>query len=257
MMEQVVIIGGTSGIGHALSELHQHRGDHVTIVGRSVPDRPSGLNTVTADLSLLSGQDRAAADLRGTRIDRLIFTAGTLTARARTTTEGHDARYILHHIARQRLLEALSPQLSAGARVAFISSWGSYKSPPPAGYVYDAPRRGGLRHALNTYVPNDRLFAEFASSRADVSVLGYNPGPTRGTRLADRPDTPMMLRLIAPIFRRIARDVEIVAQEFAAATDTAPPGITWQKAGQRLARPGHLGPLSSKVIEMTVKGELQ
>lgn len=102
------------------------------------------------------------------------------------------------------------------------------------------PGRGGLSHALRSCIPNDELFARFAAAHPGIAVLGYNPGPTRGTRLAAREDTPVPMRLLGPLFRLAARDVAVVAGEFLAAMDAAPPGISWQKSGRALPRPPHL-----------------
>ena len=241
-MERIVIIGGTSGIGEALASQHLERGDHVTVLGRDTARLPShrSLVAIATDLSLVSGQDAASAALADTTIDRLVFTAGVLTARVRVTAEGRDATFMVNHVARSRMLAHLSPVLARDARVGFISSWGSYRTPPPEGYRFGVPGRGGLSHALRSYIPNDALFAGFAAAHPGMGVLGYNPGPTRGTRLAARADTPVPMRLFGPLFRLAARDVAVVAGEFLAAMDAASPGISWRKSGRALPRPPHL-----------------
>lgn len=240
--KRTVIVGGTSGIGHALSQLYLKRGDRVTIVGRRAPSEPLSdrYQTVTADLSLASGQEDALIGIGQDAIDTLLFTAGGLSAKSRVTAEGKDAAWMVNHIARKRLTDGLAPLLSKGARVGYISTWGSYKTPPPPDYDYGVPGRDGMGHVLKTYVPNDALFASLSKARPDLHILGYNPGPTKGTALAERPDTPLFMRLLAPVLKLMSRPVDLVSKEFFHSLETAAPGISWMNAGKPITRPPHL-----------------
>lgn len=240
-MTRRIIVGGTSGIGRDLALRARDRGETVTVVGRDGAGLPVGVEVVVADLSLARGQAEARDALAGRRIDRLVFTAGGLSAAARVTAEGRDAAYMVNHVARATLAEALLPQVTRGGRIGFVSSWGSYTAPPGPSYRYGVAGRSGLRHALTAYVPNDALFDRLAALRPDLAILGYNPGPTRGTRLATRAETPWLLKLVGPVFTRLARDVAVVGAEFDTLLETAPPGIAWHKGARTLPQPPHLG----------------
>ena len=242
-MTRTLIIGGTSGIGRALADLALLRGETVTVIGRRVEGLPDGVECISADLSLAREHHRIVETLAGRSINRMIFTAGGLSARSRVTDEGRDAAFMVNHVARERLANGLLDRISGGARIGYVSSWGSYKALPPSDYVYGAPGRDGMRHVLNAYIPNDALFARLALARPDFAILGFNPGPTRGTDLASRAETPFLLKLIRPVFSRVARDVEIVAAEFDHLLETAPTGISWTKASTPLSPPPHV-PLS-------------
>ncbi|MGX9355010.1 SDR family NAD(P)-dependent oxidoreductase [Roseobacteraceae bacterium S113] len=242
MSNRTIIVGGTSGIGHALSDLYLKRGNDVTVVGRTAPSEPGGdrYQAVTADLSLESDQEDVVQRLKSDPIDTLLFTAGGLSAKSRVTAEGKDAAWMVNHIARKRLVTGLAPKLSQDARVGYISTWGSYKTPPPADYKYGIPGRDGMGHVLKSYVPNDALFARLAEERPDLHILGYNPGPTKGTALAKRQDTPVFVRFLGPFLRLMSRPVGVVSEEFLRSLETTSPGICWMNAGKTIARPLHL-----------------
>lgn len=249
-MKNVIIIGGTSGIGRAMAQRYLDDGATMTVVGRdpgSLPEH-TRLTALAADLSLEAEQDRIAQALAGTPIDALIFTAGGLSAKSRVTAEGKDAAFMVNHVARARITEALKSDLREGARVAFITGWGSYKKPPKTDYVYGAPGRDGFMHVLNGFVPNDQIFAALAEEREDLHILGCNPGPTRGTQLIKRAEAPGFMKLVRPIIHLMGRELDVVADEFFGTLADAAPGISWVMSSKPLPRPPHLtsaGPLET------------
>lgn len=237
----VVIIGGTSGIGRSMASLYASRGCSVTVVGRALRSTDQrNASAILADLSLRSGQDLVVEQIAKKPIDRLVFTAGWLSSRAQTTREGEDAAWMVHHVARKRIVEAVLPRLPGNAVVGFISGWGSYKKPPAQDYPFGKTDLQGLGHVLKTLMTNEPLFAHFARQRPDLRFLGYHPGPTRNTDLAKRPEAPGFLKLMQPVIRLVGRPVDIVASEFLEAMEQSRPGIFWRKANQELPRPPFL-----------------
>lgn len=207
------------------------------IVGGTSGDR---YRTVTADLSLGTEQEVALKKIGKSSIDTLLFTAGGLSAKSRVTEEGKDVAWMVNHVARKMLMAGLEPLLSQGARVGYISTWGSYKPPPPDDYEYGVAGWDGMGHVLKSYVPNDQLFALLSKERPDLHILGYNPGPTKGTALAQRPDTPFLLRALGPLLRLMSRPVSVVSEQFLRSLDAAPTGISWLNAGKTIARSQHI-----------------
>lgn len=65
-MEEIVVIGGTNGIGRGVAEYHLANNDAVTVVGRSSVERPSAprWTAIQADLSIEYEQHRVIAQLK-------------------------------------------------------------------------------------------------------------------------------------------------------------------------------------------------
>src|SRR5690348_17276372 len=73
--KQVVVIGGTGGIGRALSMLMAARGARVTIVGRTFRERDvPGISFMKADLELMSEAQRIGQNLPAGELDLVVFT---------------------------------------------------------------------------------------------------------------------------------------------------------------------------------------
>ena len=67
---------------------------------------------------------------------------------------------------------------------------------------------------MKSYVPNDLFFYELAQKYSKLRIIGFNPGPTKGTNLNLRSHSPIFFRLIDPIFRLVAKPVEKIGELF-------------------------------------------
>lgn len=87
--KNIIIIGGTSGIGYSLAKAAKAVGANVTIVGRTLRDDSLTTEFVKADLSLISTAEEVAHNLPFEACDILIFTTGIVpSSKKQTTSEG-------------------------------------------------------------------------------------------------------------------------------------------------------------------------
>lgn len=197
----ILITGGTDGMGKATAHQLAKMGARLLLVGRNRDKgeavvseiiRASGSETVfflEADLSLVREMRRAAQHIRGTfdRLDVLVHSAGAVFPQKRTQThEGLEMSFAVGYLARfvltNELLDALraapAPQVlsiaGAGAgfgRVDFDNLNGekSYS------------RFGAVAKFAGT---NDLLTPEQIARYPDITFYNYGPGPVRTKLLA-------------------------------------------------------------------------
>lgn len=238
----VVIVGGTSGIGRAIAACLLARGERVCMAGRSqrplsTVEQAAGprLSFECVDLASEAELSDLGARLAAAAPRRLVHCAGGISTAPAVTQDGSERRFVVNHLARVRITEALLP---AGLeRIAYLSAWGTYRR-PPRNYVYDKPGRGGPLAARNAYIPNDAYFRELAERRPELSILAINPRATRGTDIAARPDVPGALRMLTRAWFAItARPVDAVAAEIVDHLDRTPPGIRFIDGGRPVPAP--------------------
>ena len=120
--KNVIIIGGTNGIGRGLARAAKAAGATVTIVGRTLRDPGLNVTFVKADLSLMGDAARIAADLPLESADFLIFTSGIVPGNTRVATdEGVEIDMATSALNRQVMLSIAETRIKASCRV-FI--WG-------------------------------------------------------------------------------------------------------------------------------------
>ncbi|CAF1299124.1 unnamed protein product [Didymodactylos carnosus] len=115
----VVVVGGTSGIGRAIAlSIAQHcPSASITIVGRNeaaanaiLSQLGSNPKFIRADVSLMS--EIRAVTRKIDKVDMLILTQGILTMAGRTpTTENIDNKLALHYYGRMLFIQELLPLL--------------------------------------------------------------------------------------------------------------------------------------------------
>lgn len=246
---RTIIVGGSSGIGRELARQLLADGERVVIIGRDIEGARAALPAVSelelvrADLSL--GREVAALAMELSRhgpLNGLVFTAGVVTRERRATAEGHDISLMTNHIARRVLSEALLPSLleTSRPRIGYLSPWGDY-SRPLSRYDDLDLSRGGMAASMSTQLPNDVFFASLAAKAPRLAVLGFNPGPTGGTQLTSREDSPLLLRWMLKIaVPLVGRTVEATVASFHKWLEKAPPGLTFVKGDREIGPPRHL-----------------
>ncbi|CAF3994063.1 unnamed protein product [Rotaria sordida] len=127
----VVVVGGTAGIGRAIAlSIAQHcPSANITIVGRNesaanaiLPQLGSNPKFIRADVSLMSEIRTTTKKIND--VDMLILTQGILTMTGRTpTTENIDNKLALHYYGRILFVQELLPLLRSsqnGGKVLFV-----------------------------------------------------------------------------------------------------------------------------------------
>ncbi|MGW6445278.1 SDR family NAD(P)-dependent oxidoreductase [Lentzea sp. NPDC055074] len=129
-MRNIVISGGTDGIGRALALHHLRAGDRVVVIGRSAEKgarlgREAGagdrFHFVQADLSLVAENRRVVAEVaeRLGHVDALVLCAAYLKMKRLVTSEGFEFSFALAYLSRFLLSTGIAP-LMADAKAPVI-----------------------------------------------------------------------------------------------------------------------------------------
>ncbi|WP_433892846.1 SDR family NAD(P)-dependent oxidoreductase [Streptomyces sp. CA-111067] len=123
-MRNVVISGGTDGIGRALAASCLSRGDDVLVIGRD-PAKGAVFTAggararfVRADLSLVAENRRAIAEIESVfpAVDALVLCARHYRSQRRVTTEGFEETFALFYLSRYLLGHGLTHLLEKAGR---------------------------------------------------------------------------------------------------------------------------------------------
>jgi NAD(P)-dependent dehydrogenase (short-subunit alcohol dehydrogenase family) len=181
---RVAIIGGTGGLGRALSRFLASRGASVLVVGQTFRDADvPGIQFVQADLSLMREARRVAAELPAETYDLVVFTTGIFAAPERQeTAEGLERDMAVSYLSRLVMLRELAPRLGkdrpASATKPRVFVMG-FPGNGQAGKLDDlnAERSyGAMAVHMNTVAGNEMLVLDAARRYPHASFYGLNPG---------------------------------------------------------------------------------
>ena len=204
----IVMTGGTSGIGKfALASL-VHEGARIFLVARRMG--PENVETIDLDLARLASVRAFAAVVHnrvsGNGIDALILNAGVQSRSIdERTADGFETTFAVNHLAHYLLLRLLQPELAQGALVVLTTS-GTHDPeektivPPPRhanahllAYPEADPERDqsptvAAGRAYSSSKLCNLLTARTFASRPEIlargiRVIAFDPGPTPGTGL--------------------------------------------------------------------------
>lgn len=181
---RVAIVGGTGGIGRALSRHLASRGASVVVVGQTFRDAGTpGIEFIQADLSLMREAHRVAALLPAETLDLLVFTTGIFAAPERQeTAEGIERDMAVSYLSRFAILRAVAPRLGKGPRKSTIKPRVFVTGYPGAGQIgnpddLNAERSYKAMAAhMNTVAGNEALVLHAAKQYPNATVFGLNPG---------------------------------------------------------------------------------
>lgn len=119
-MRNIVISGGTDGIGRALALHHLRAGDRVVVIGRSAEkgaqlereaDAGDRFHFIKADLSLVSENRRVVGEVadRLGQVDALVLCAAYLRMKRFVTSEGFEFSFALAYLSRFLLSTGIAP----------------------------------------------------------------------------------------------------------------------------------------------------
>lgn len=182
--KQVAIVGGTGGIGQALSRCMAARGANITVVGQTFRDTDlANIQFIKANLSLMSEAQRVSQALPAENFDLLIFTTGIFAAPKRqATAEGIERDMAISYLSRLVILRGMAQRLGTarptpqGKPRIFIMG---YPGAGQAGRFDDLNAEksySAMAVHMNTVAGNEMLVLDAAKRYPHVLFFGLNPG---------------------------------------------------------------------------------
>lgn len=182
--KQVAVIGGTGGIGRALSRHLASLGANVVVVGQTFRDAGTPrIEFIRADLSLMREAQRVAAELPAQTLDMVIFTTGIFAAPQRQeTAEGIERDLAVSYLNRMVILRAIAPRLgtqrsksSMKPRVFLMGYPGGGQIGTPDDLNAEKSYKAMPAH-MNTVAGNEMLVLDAAKRYPHATFFGLNPG---------------------------------------------------------------------------------
>jgi NAD(P)-dependent dehydrogenase (short-subunit alcohol dehydrogenase family) len=181
---KIAVVGGTGGIGRAISRVLASRGASITVVGRTFRDAGvSGIEFIKADLSLMSEAARFAEALPAERLDLVLFTNGIFAAPKRQeTAEGLERDMAVSYLNRLVILREIAPRLGKDRppgrlkpRVVIMGYPGTGQS----GNLDDLNAEksySAMPVHMNTVAGNEMLVLEAVKRYPNTTFFGLSPG---------------------------------------------------------------------------------
>jgi NAD(P)-dependent dehydrogenase (short-subunit alcohol dehydrogenase family) len=183
---KVAIVGGTGGLGRAVSGVLASRGAHVTVVGRTFRDQGvPGIEFIEADLSLMREAECIAKALPAEQLDLVVFTTGIFAAPTRQqTSEGLERDMAVSYLSRLVMLREIAPRLGKSRsaqraplkpRVPIMGFPGAEQA-GTLGDLNAEKSYSALRVHMNTVAGNEMLVIDAAKRHPHATFFGLNPG---------------------------------------------------------------------------------
>ncbi len=178
--KRIVVVGGTGGLGRAISQLAATRGARVTVVGQTFRDAGvHGIEFEQADLSKMREASRIGSTLSVDDLDVLVLTTGIIAGPTREVTdEGLERDMAVSYLSRLALLRALAPRLRSGAHRVRVFVMG-FPGTGQTGVLGDLNAERAYKSMevhMNTVAGNEALVLDSVARYPDVSFFGLNPG---------------------------------------------------------------------------------
>ncbi|GMM31576.1 putative short-chain dehydrogenase/reductase [Martiniozyma asiatica (nom. inval.)] len=180
----VIIIGGTGGLGRAISRVLAFAGASVTVVGRSFRDQEnSNIKFIKADLSSIKDSKRIAQNLDVSATDILLFTTGIFAGPKRELTEeGLESDMAVSFLNRLAILKEVAPRM--GSEVNFLGFRPrvfvmAYPGSDQLGNIEDLNSEksySSMKTHMNTVAGNEALVYDSVSKYPNLRFYGLNPG---------------------------------------------------------------------------------
>lgn len=204
-MHNVLVTGGTDGIGRAVALDSLRTGHAVVVVGRTPAKGADFLaqarrlgagdraEFLPADLRLLRDNARVLDDVRARfdRLDRLVLCAARYRTSRVLTPEGVEENFALSYLSRFVLVHGLRDLLAASAQPLVVNVCGTGT---PIGSINWGDLRfdrkpSGFRALMQASRASDLLGVEFARRATGIPFVLYNPDFVR-TNLQRELDQP-------------------------------------------------------------------
>jgi len=228
--QDIVVTGGTDGIGKAAAIRLAKLGGCLLLIGRN-PDkgeaavaeikRTSGNDAVVylqGDLSLVKNVRHAAAQIRETfdRLDVLVHCAGNIFPRQRTlTADGLELSFAIQFMARFILTDQLLDLLRAAPapQVLSVAGGGTIAGRVDFDNLQGEKSYGFTQVIKTTSRACDLLTFEQIARYPDITFYNYGPGLVRSGQIVKN---PLMRALMNTVGRPFSRSAEQAGDDIVA-----------------------------------------
>jgi NAD(P)-dependent dehydrogenase (short-subunit alcohol dehydrogenase family) len=180
---RIAVLGGTGGLGRALSHVLAARGASVTVVGQTFRDAGvPHLEFLQADLSLMREAKRVGQALPAETLDLVLFTTGIFAAPKRQeTAEGLERDMAVSYLSRLRILREIGPRLGRGRATptkprVFIMGFPGAGQAGTLADLNSEKSYSAMPVHMNTVAGNEMLVLDAAKRYPQLNVFGLNPG---------------------------------------------------------------------------------
>lgn len=186
---KVLVVGGTSGLGRAISKVLASAGAEVTVVGRTFRDEGvKNIKFIKGDLATIEASKEVIKTVDASSFDIALFTTGIISAPKREeTSEGLERDMSVSYLNRLAMIPILAPKMTKakndlgfGPRI-FIMA---YPGNGQLGTIDDLNQEksySGIKAHMNTVAGNESLVYHSASKYNSVNFYGLNPGLVKTT----------------------------------------------------------------------------
>jgi NAD(P)-dependent dehydrogenase (short-subunit alcohol dehydrogenase family) len=180
---KVAVVGGTGGLGRAISRFLASRGTSVTVVGQTFRDAGvPGIDFLKADLSPMREAERVGNALAAETLDLVIFTTGIFAApRRQETAEGIERDLAISYLSRLVILRVIAPRLGKDRPATPIKPRVFIMGYPGTGQVGTLDLNAensytAMAAHMNTVAGNEILVLDSARRYPNATFFGLNPG---------------------------------------------------------------------------------
>lgn len=185
----VAVVGGTGGIGRAISKSLAARGATVIVVGQTFRDEGvANITFMKTDLSLMREAFRIGKALPAEQLDLVVFTTGIIAAPQREeTAEGIERDVAISYLSRLVILREIAPRLGNNRstdrarlkpRIFVMGMPGTNQVGSPDDLNAERSYAPMRVHA-NTVAGNEMLVIDGATRYPHVTLFGLSPGIIR------------------------------------------------------------------------------
>lgn len=247
----VLVTGGSSGLGAAAATSLAKLGARVHLVGRSADrlERSAGqIRAVAAgeivvhvcDVSDLDSVARLVTTLTSdlTGLHAVVHSAGVMPPERTLSAQGHEAAFATHVLGPVALTVGLRELFDAGSRVVFVSSGGMYPVPL---HTRDFETASGKYSGMTAYARTKRMqvvvaeqLAQRLTDEHDPVVHSMHPGWAATPGVTD--SIPMFGTVMKPILRTAEDGADTIVWLAAGDEALTSTGKFWH---DRAVRPTH------------------
>ncbi|KAM9909749.1 hypothetical protein OXX59_003303 [Metschnikowia pulcherrima] len=179
----VTVVGGTGGLGRAISKTFAGAGAKVIVIGQTFRDADTkNISFVKADLSSIEKSREVAKTLDVSDTDILLFTTGIIAARKREETEeGLERDMAVSFLNRIVMLREIAPKLKstrffASSPRVFVMAFPGNDQLGTIDDLNCEKKYGVMQAHMNTVAGNEALVYDSVAKYKDLRFYGLNPG---------------------------------------------------------------------------------